>query len=341
VTSVQVLTALERVVVGVLSQERNTVTEEMKGRGSAQMQSDTKGTGSRARRLPRSRQRQHAEARAVVEADSFGARATARPVLIWVISLKFVDQRPDRRGVQRGNELTGDTGLGGVHEIVGERWAANGGEDARPKVRLGAVRRYEWLESHRRIIPGDRDDRSVDGLPNSREGNAENNYYGPLYASYPNYGNVAPEGLGDCTFAAAAHWEQIVHGASPDPTVIGYEFAAAGGTASGGLTAQALFSYWIQQGIAGIRATGFTRYFTDKTNVENGVRSYGAMLVEFQFVAGTGFGQYAIANTSRHMAVVDGFTPEGPLVVTWGQTLQLTWDQWNAEVVGMYGVATS
>ena len=166
-------------------------------------------------------------------------------------------------------------------------------------------------------------------------------YYGPLYASYPDYGNVAPNGLGDCTFAAAADWEQIVHGASPDPAVIGYEFAAAGGTATGGLTAQALFNYWIQQGIAGIRATGFTRYFTDKTNVENGVRSYGAILVEFQFVAGTGFGQITIPNDSRHMAVVDGFTPEGPLVVTWGQTLQLTWDQWNAEVVDMYGVATS
>jgi hypothetical protein len=166
-------------------------------------------------------------------------------------------------------------------------------------------------------------------------------YYGPLYASYPDYGNVAPAGLGDCTFAAAADWEQIVHGASPDPTVIGYEFAAAGGTATGGLTAQALFTYWIQQGIAGIRATGFPRYFTDQTNVENGVRSYGAMLVELQFVAGTGFGQYTIQDDSRHMAVVDGFTPEGPLVVTWGQTLQLTWDQWNAEVVNMYGVATS
>jgi hypothetical protein len=165
-------------------------------------------------------------------------------------------------------------------------------------------------------------------------------FFGPIYAAYPTYGNFAPNGLGDCTFAAAAHWEQIILHATPDATVIGYQFAAAGGTAAGGLTANALFTYWIQQGIAGVRATGFPRYFTDQTNVENGVRSYGAMLVELQFVAGTGFAQYVIPTASRHMAVVDGFTPTGPLVVTWGQTLQMTWAQWNAEVVGMYGVAT-
>jgi hypothetical protein len=165
-------------------------------------------------------------------------------------------------------------------------------------------------------------------------------YFGPIYASYPDYGNAAPTGLGDCTFAAAADWERIVLHATPDPTVIGYEFGAAGGTASGGLTHNALFTYWMQQGIAGIRAIGFNRYYSDKTNVENGVRSYGAMLVELRFVAGTGFAQYVIPTDSGHMAVVDGFTPTGPLVVSWGQTLQMTWDQWNAEVTGMWGVAT-
>jgi hypothetical protein len=165
-------------------------------------------------------------------------------------------------------------------------------------------------------------------------------FYGPIYSTYPTYGNVAPDGIGDCTFAAAANWEQIVHGATPDPAVIVAEFGAAGGTAAGGLARNTFFNYWIQQGIAGIRATGFNRYFTDKTNVENGVRAYGAMLVELQFVAGTGFAQYTIPAASSHMAVVDGFTPTGPLVVTWGQTVQMTWEQWNGEVTGMWGVAT-
>jgi len=42
-------------------------------------------------------------------------------------------------------------------------------------------------------------------------------------------------------------------------------------------------------------------------------------------------------SAGKHMAVVDGFTPEGPLVVSWGQTLQMTWAQWNTEVVNIWG----
>ena len=163
-------------------------------------------------------------------------------------------------------------------------------------------------------------------------------YYGPMYATYQDYGNVAPVDLGDCTFAAAAHWEQIVLGLNPDPSLIGYEFASAGGT-SAGLTANALFSYWQHQGINGVFLTGLHRFFTDQTDVENGVRSYGAMIVEFQFADGGYFAQYQMT-AGNHMAVVDGFTPEGPLVVSWGQTLQMTWAQWNAEVVNMWGIGT-
>jgi hypothetical protein len=160
--------------------------------------------------------------------------------------------------------------------------------------------------------------------------------YGPIYATYQDYGNVAPVDLGDCTFAAAAHWEQIVLGLNPDPSLIGYEFASAGGT-SAGLTADALFGYWQHQGINGVFLTGLHRFFTDQTDVENGVRSYGAMIVEFQFADGGYFAQYRMSG-GKHMAVVDGFTPEGPLVVSWGQTLQMTWAQWNAEVVNMWGI---
>jgi hypothetical protein len=163
-------------------------------------------------------------------------------------------------------------------------------------------------------------------------------YYGPMYATYPDYGNVAPVALGDCTFAAAAHWEQIVLGLNPDPTLIGYEFASAGGTVAG-ISANAFFGYWQQQGINGVFLTGLHPFFTDQTDVENGVRAYGAMIVEFQFVANDGFAQYTVP-AGNHMAVVDGFTPEGPLVVSWGQTLQMSWAQWNGEVVGMWGIGT-
>lgn len=164
--------------------------------------------------------------------------------------------------------------------------------------------------------------------------------YGPPNETYLTYGNVAPADLGDCTFAAVANWEQIILGQQPDPTVIGYEFAQAGGTADGGLAMSALFSYWQNSGIAGFYLHGATRYLTSQVNVENGVLDFGALIVDLQFGNGYYFGTYQMT-AGAHAVVVDGYTPEGPLVVSWGMTIQMSWQQWNAEVVGMWGINAS
>jgi len=150
---------------------------------------------------------------------------------------------------------------------------------------------------------------------------------------------VAPDTLGDCSFAAAANWEQIVLHVEANETIVGFEFAQAGGTEHG-LLQSALWNYWEKDGIAGILLRGLHKYFTDKTDVENGVRDYGAMIVELRFIAHDYFGQYLVS-AGTHDTVVDGFTPEGPLVVSWGQTLQMTWEQWNHEAVGMWGIDAS
>jgi hypothetical protein len=165
--------------------------------------------------------------------------------------------------------------------------------------------------------------------------------YGPIGDSFQTWGNVAPATLGDCTFAAAANWEQIKLDLEDDPTVIGYEFAQAGGTAERGLAQSALWSYWKKSGIDGVDLTSLDRLTTDQEDVENGVRDYTAMIVEFSFVANDGFGLMTIETPGIHDAVVDGFTPEGPLVVTWGQTIQMTWEQWSDEIVGMWAIEAS
>jgi hypothetical protein len=162
-------------------------------------------------------------------------------------------------------------------------------------------------------------------------------FYGPITTSYPTYGNTAPALLGDCTFAAAALWQQIVLGRHPDPTQIGYEFADAGGTEAGGLAQERLWSYWHTHGIAGSVLNGITSYTRSQADVENGVRDYTALIVELRFGQGWGFAQYTMP-AGAHDVVVDGFTPVGPLVVSWGQTLQMTWAQWEAEAVGMWGI---
>jgi hypothetical protein len=164
-------------------------------------------------------------------------------------------------------------------------------------------------------------------------------YLGPISNTYSDYGNHAPDGLGDCAFAAVAYWEQIVLNITPDPAVIGYQFAAAGGTAQGGITQTAVWNYWEKYGIGGSVQTGLQTFNTDQTNVESAVRAYGAMIVTMQVKAGDYLGQFRFATTGGHDVVVDGYTPEGPLVVTWGQTVQMTWQQWSALVTGVYTIS--
>ena len=164
--------------------------------------------------------------------------------------------------------------------------------------------------------------------------------YGPIGSTYQEYGNVGPATFGDCTFAAAADWEQIVAGAYPDPQLIENEFLAAGGTPDGGLSIEGLWAYWQQQGIAGIVAAGVQSYSTDQATVQNLVRSNGAVIAELQFGAGGAVAQFAVP-PGNHVLVVDGFTPVGPLVVSWGLTLQMTWQQWNAEAIGVWTVTAA
>jgi hypothetical protein len=163
-------------------------------------------------------------------------------------------------------------------------------------------------------------------------------YYGPIANTYSDYGNRAPYGLGDCAFAAVAYWNQIVLGITSDPSVIGYQFADAGGTAQGGIAQDAVWNYWLRYGIGGTVLTGLHRYYVDQTDVENGVRAFGALIVTMDERAGDYLGPFQFPTTGGHDVVVDGYTPEGPLVVTWGQTVQMTWQQWSALAIGMYGI---
>ena len=161
-------------------------------------------------------------------------------------------------------------------------------------------------------------------------------YYG-ANISFPTWGNVYPATLGDCTFAAAANWEVIIKGMQPDPATIGYEFSQAGGTADGGLTMDALFSYWLNPGIAGYAIGTAYPLPTNPASVESAVQTYGALIVSFNFIAGDYMGNQQV-DPGGHAAVVDGFTPQGPRIVTWGDTIQMSWQQWNAEVDGLWAV---
>jgi hypothetical protein len=161
--------------------------------------------------------------------------------------------------------------------------------------------------------------------------------HGPIDATYQTYGNTPTTLLGDSTFAAAANWEQIILGVRPDPALVAYEYEQAGGTRAG-LRQDALWAYWKRRGIAGVVQTGLWSYFGEPLDLENAVRDYRALIVQLRFTEHDGFAQYTVP-AGLHDVVVDGFTPEGPLVVSWGETLQMTWAQWRNEAIGMWGIA--
>jgi hypothetical protein len=83
--------------------------------------------------------------------------------------------------------------------------------------------------------------------------------YGPLEESFPTYGNTYP-GIGDCTFAAAADWEQVVLGIEPEPSNVVADFFQAGGTRTHGISQQELWTYWEEEGgIEGYRLSARQR----------------------------------------------------------------------------------
>ena len=164
---------------------------------------------------------------------------------------------------------------------------------------------------------------------------------GPTTKSFLNYGNAPPTGLGTCLFASIANWQDIVLGKTPNETEIGIEFSEAGGSATLGITADEGFNYWRNHGIAGIKLLKVNNYFTDQFDVQNGVDSYTAMIAALDLKAGYSIGFITVSENSKHAVVVVGYTPLGPLIVTWGSTIQMTWQQWNVEVTNLWGFETT
>ena len=165
---------------------------------------------------------------------------------------------------------------------------------------------------------------------------------GPSTMTYPDYGNTPPTDIGDCTFATVADWEQVVLGVNPNATLIGLEFAEAGGTQTTGLTNSQVFSYWQTHGIAGVHLSSYKQYYTDELDVEGGINNpdIGPMIVELHLPINQSIAGYTTAG-GGHWALVVGYTPQGPIIVTWGQKLQMTWQQWNLEAVAMWGIKAS
>jgi hypothetical protein len=163
---------------------------------------------------------------------------------------------------------------------------------------------------------------------------------GPSLKIYPSYGSASPTGLSTCTFASIANWEEIVLGFKPNEAEIGIEFSQAGGTESLGVASGVVFNYWENHEIAGTKLRSVIIFSTDQVDLQNGIDSKKALIAELKLSAGSALGSYTVTSDSTHWVVVVGYTPSGPLVVTWGHEYQMTWKQWEAEVSNLWGFDT-
>ena len=153
--------------------------------------------------------------------------------------------------------------------------------------------------------------------------------------TFPEYGNVFPSNLGDCTFAAAADYVALREGVTPDPAVIGYAYAITDPTGNNGVTAQQLGIYWQRHSLGGYKLASVVNIDTSEIAVKKALRKYKALYVSFEFHTDSSIGAYQ-TGSGGHAAIIDGFTPTGPLIVTWGMTIQMTWQQWNYNINSVY-----
>lgn len=129
---------------------------------------------------------------------------------------------------------------------------------------------------------------------------------------YPTYGNLT---VGDCEFAAAADWETIVLDIEPPSAEVLSDYRASLATARPG----AVMPMWESQGIDHVRArVAANSYAVSRRAVEYDLATHRAWLAWL----------YDSEAKEDHALLLDSANASGPVVVTWGKTLQMTWRQW-------------
>ena len=163
-----------------------------------------------------------------------------------------------------------------------------------------------------------------------------------VYENYPTFGNLAPDLLGDCTFAAVADWEEAYFGLTQNSKQIEAEFTRAVGNQKTQLTNDEVFSYWQRYGIGDIYLQKATSLSLDPVTVESNLDMpvNRDLIAQVQLTEGDNFAGYQIAQSGYHWIVVDGYTPKGPIIITWGQILQMTWQQWNYDALNLWSITT-
>jgi hypothetical protein len=86
-----------------------------------------------------------------------------------------------------------------------------------------------------------------------------------------------------------------------------------------------------------VRIKGYDALTPTPQNLKGAVFNKRAVLATLDFRAGSTLDGYRM-QPGGHMLLVDGYNATGPVVVTWGLNLQMTWQEWNSEATGIWVV---
>lgn len=155
-------------------------------------------------------------------------------------------------------------------------------------------------------------------------------YRSTTRTSFPTFGNVYPSNLSDCMVAAAADWEIIVRHRHPSVSAVIDDYRSAATSDTAGLNEDVFAWYWSSYGVDGYTMKSWhVLAVSSRRDVERAVRRYRALYAIFDFRSDSTLAGRQVG-AGGHAAIIDGFTPQGPLVVTWGTTFQMTWPEFWA-----------
>lgn len=152
----------------------------------------------------------------------------------------------------------------------------------------------------------------------------------------PTWGNTT---IPDCSFAAAADWEVLDLGYTPDEATVEREFGEAGGGPIG-IAEETFQLYWEHHGIGGVRVhirepPGEDVLLARGPLPASAVPRLERLLDEYRVLP-------AYVKTSggeRHTVVLTGHDAWGVDYVTWGEERHMTWAEWLEDAEGVLAVA--
>ena len=182
------------------------------------------------------------------------------------------------------------------------------------------------------------------------------------FQNLENIGVMMNDRLGDCTCAGVGHaiqtWTSLT-GQQITPTdadILALYEGACGykpsdpSTDQGGVEPDVL-NYWKANGVAGHKLDGYASVNTrNTTEVRQAVQLFGVVYIGvalplsaqsqsvWDVTDASLAGDAAPGSWGGHCVIVVGYNSRGPLVVTWGKVLQMTWDFWASYVDEAYAL---